>query len=155
MKICYIGSRHNSVFKSAISEYASPQEEFFFLDDGIEDFYNSIQADKDFFKKIKDVDIFFLDCFSDSEQKPDRYSYISHIYQKLIWYIYSMCPRSDINETRFLSFPQNIGKFSKFFLRFRPKNCRVFEPSNELKVYSSQDDEIINACTEIMQPRSV
>ena len=152
MKICYIGSRHNSVFKTAVKKYMSPKEEFIFLDDGVEYFYESIKGDLNFFNKISDTDIFLLDFLSDSKQKPERYEVISEFYQKLIWYIHSICPRSEINLVNFLSFEESLGRFSKFLLNFKPKSCRMFQPESEQKIYSPEDEEIINTCIEILKP---
>ena len=149
MKITFIGSRHSKIFQDALNKYINPIDNIMYIDSGIESFYEEKMGCSTFFRDVKNTDVFFLDMLSDHLLSPDRYKFASIYYQKLIWYLHSISPSSEIHIINFLGHKQVLGKFINFLDSLSLSHCLVHNPSDYNKVFSPDDEEINNILSEI------
>ncbi|MAF24940.1 hypothetical protein CL634_05130 [bacterium] len=152
MKALFLGSRHNQLFQKAIKKDLQTNNVVRYFDDGVSDFYKSAIGDMQFKDEVIDSNFIFIDFFSDKEKYKSRAENTHDIYQKLIFYVHSLCPFSIINIVNFLYYDSELGDFGEFLSEIDVKCARIYKPILTNKVYKVEDEEVSNIISEVINP---
>jgi hypothetical protein len=151
MKICFLGSRNLSIAEEALLNNFSYRKKTFYFDDGVLSFLKSINEDILFHDAVKGSDYIFIDLFSDKNSSRKRYDILTFYYQKLVWFLRSITPHSQIIIFNFLKEPSSDFSFSRFLSDLEIKNASVIESPNFNDKYSANGDFIQSVMAEIFK----